>query len=348
MVRNKIDQLRNSVRTFFSADNIGYTAMPGMFVIIVGGFISLAPVDGVFKFVLFIVVVIAAVFITASIYHYSIRTEENGGVGARENTIDSDNAQHYTPVIPPMPSTPPKVKNIDVDIPPSTGDDPQFAVLKKISNRLEADALEKEQARENERKTAEAKAKLLADDTVYYDETPGPIYYVRRGLWRTLVAVIATALIVWLSIASVPPSQGYQGVAVSLFAILILLWYAIRRYGEWRWTRRQLIGNLAVVKQASNGWFALYGKEYSISLLDCGNAVVAKTWYERALRLSTATVSIETPFENKKPGDPQDKVTDVFKDMRNMRDPMSFRKIVLKRHDELTFGQPDVIRRSQP
>lgn len=306
-----------------------------IFLLVVGGVINLAPwVNGWAKLGIFVLFIIfAIIFLLLASLRYS-EDQQESEVSYQPNETNVH--------IPPKPIYPPIVSN---EANAETEDEPLNSIMKKILNRLDADALKEEQRAESERKAAEAKAQLLLDKTVYIDDPPEIIYYLLHGLWRTLLALVVCILLVVVFVNIAYNSQEPRWWIGVVVVIPVFIWYTIRCYGDWAWTRRQIIGNQVVVQEPANGLFFMFGGKYSVSILDCGNVVVRKTWYERLLRLPSATVSIDTRLKDKEKGDSADAIVDVFKTMKNTRDPEKFRETIIRRHDELTLGQPGIMRR---
>lgn len=348
MFRDKLARLQDTLNTTAKADLIIFCIVLGLMLTMLMGAINLLPLDTLAKSLLFIPLSLLISGIGIKVL-YSQNVAYADSEVEDDRSSDEVNQPISTP--PPMPANPPKVSIQDIGLSEELAKDPTFAVLKKMSDRLEADALARRQAEEQERQAAEAKARLLADDTIYYDHKPTLIFFVLSQLWKIIAALAigGVAVSICIPLTQSPESQTSAYVIMSV-ALIIVVWYVIRCYGKWAWTRRKIEGNAAVVQEPSNGWFLLLGKEYRISLLDCGNVVVARSLLERILGplgVKSGTVSIETTFDNKDSGDTSHKVHDVFFNMRNMYDPDTFKRLVMTRHDELTFGQPDVIRRSE-
>lgn len=337
MFRSQIAMLKEALGTVAKIEWAIVSILVGMTVIALGSGVNFLPVDLLWKVALFVLLFIGIASTAVRIF-YKQHVSLDNTQSELTDFEQPDDTEQSKQDIPAMPEQPPTIGI-------SNGESVD-QVLKDIRDRLNADALDRKRAEENEKQAAEEKAKLLADETVYYDERPSLIYFFRRSFWKTLIAWIVASGIIYLSLSAATAGGSQPPIVFILLVLAITTWYSIRCYGEWAWTKRRQKGNLVMVQQASNGWFGLFGRLYKISLLDCGNVVIGKTWYERALRLSSGTVSIETPLDNKKPGESEGKVHDVFKNMRNVRDPERFQELVLKRHDEITFGQPDVIRRS--
>lgn len=335
MLRNSLRPVRYFVDAMSTKQRVWSLIIVVIYVLLVIGFVNLAVAPPELKIATVILIpILTAIFIYIFVaFHH--RQEDD----LEQAETDRSEAEVH---IPPKPPYPPISSESD--------DEPNLAiVMKKILNRLDADAMKEEQKRESERKATEAKLRLLSDKTVYYDKNPGVAYYVKRGLWKTLLALGICVLLVLLSLHLANSSDEPRWFIMTVITFASFTWYSIRCYGDWKWTRRKIEGNQVKVIEPSNAFFALIGADYEVSLLDCGNIVVRKSWYERIFPFlfRSARVSIDTRLTDREEGDSSTKVTDVFKNMDNMQDPEEFRDIVQRKHDELTLGQPGNIRRSE-
>lgn len=335
MLRGVFKPARNILRAMSVKQRTWALVISLAFLLVVGGVINLAPwINGWAKLGIFVLfVILAIIFLILASLRYA---EDQQDYEASHQT-DETNIH-----IPPKPIYPPIVLD-ETNTQPE--DETLNSIMKKILNRLDADAMKEEQRAESERKATEAKAQLLLDKTVYIDDPPEIIYYLLHGLWKTLLALVVGVLLVIVFVNITYTSEDPRWWIGVVIVIQVFIWYAIRCYGEWAWTRRQIIGNQVVVQEPANGLFFMFGGKYSVSILDCGNVVVRKTWYERLFRLPSATVSIDTRLKDKEKGDSADAIVDVFKSMKNTRNPEKFRETVIRRHDELTLGQPGIMRR---
>lgn len=350
MIKNKLRNLRSSIETRSSLDLWTIASSVFILLVLVYGVISLSPFPAEVENCIYVL----AILILIGCY-FCFR--------ARRHASEFDNNDKSHPPterisIPPMPQAPP---GIGKSLATSTSDSPYeeeknddavvrretLKVLRSIDQTNKQIAQYQQQEELEKRRRAEKRNELLNSQTVHYDDIPGFIYFVRRGLWKMLIAWITFGLVTLVVLGTA--GQMVNSSVIILLAILFLIctWFSIRCIVDWRWERRQIIGIRMHVHQPKSGLLLLFGGDYSASLLKASNALVKQEKYERIIWfLRTATVSVDTPRQNAEDGEDANKGADVFNDMKNMRNPETFRDICMSIHEQLTLSQSDPIKRS--
>jgi len=208
-------------------------------------------------------------------------------------------------------------------------------------------------------------AKYDVDSTEYWNRHPGKKYFIKR-LWRIVVAWIAAIAASSASIAGMVHFSTLILIPIPVLALLLALWYTMRRYYKWRNLRVQIIGNWGYIIEPKSRFYFLNGQDQRAHLMYFNNVVVKRTFWERMLSenipshqssvtaarriwsrlfnwpmFNTATIEIQTSI----PDDATDSVTttsrasnDKFRLLTDMEMPEEFAEVVSVRNDEITRG----------
>lgn len=343
MLRDLLRQsrdLRDFLAELSPLERKAYAIMFVIIPFILLGLINLAPIHGVVKLSAAIVVVVVTLGLLAIVYSGSRKQKD------AESDERNNHPSDQTQAPPPKPDRLPTVGAIATYLDSQESDEDINRKLLTVLESIDRSNKLAEQRREQEERESRLRQQrldeLLNSKTVRYSEIPGFLYFVKRGLWKMVIAwiVFCLALVITLSLTG----EVIEWAQLIFLALLLLacIWVSIRGVCDWRWTQRTVIGIRIGITQPRNAFLLLFGADYKLPIFDCRNVVVKKTKSERFLLARTATVSIDTPIKNTEDDNDDG---DAFNAMENMRHPYVFRDMVMDLREELTMSQSNIIKR---